>query len=95
MKRFLLSALAALVALAFAAALVIFLAGGAPSSERDWADDQAVQPTVTIAGSTVRIDSLRDFRHRPGGAYDPVFRTETFDTADVRAVWFALAPFAD
>jgi hypothetical protein len=95
MKRFLLSALAALVALLFAAALVFFLGGGTPSGARDWAPDQAAQPRVTITGATVRIDSVRDFRHRPGGAYDAGFRTETFDTADVRAVWFALAPFAN
>jgi hypothetical protein len=95
MKRILLSALAALIALAVANALVIVLAGGSPSSDRDWAADQAVTPTVTFAGSTVRIDSLRDFQHRPGGAYEARYRSETFDTADVRAVWFALAPFAN
>jgi hypothetical protein len=95
MNRFLAAALAALAALALAAALVVFLTGGAPSSDRDWAADQSVQPLVSFAGSTVRIDSMRDFRHRPGGAFDAVFRSESFDTADVRAVWFALAPFAN
>jgi hypothetical protein len=53
-----------------------------------------VQPRVSFAGSAVVVDSLRDFRHRPGGAFDPAYRSERFDTADVRAVWFALAPFA-
>jgi hypothetical protein len=95
MNRFLAAALAALAALALAAALVVFLTGGAPSSDRDWAADQSVQPLVSFAGSTVRIDSMRDFRHRPGGAFDAVFRSESFDTADVGAVWFALAPFAN
>jgi hypothetical protein len=74
---------------------VVLLTGGAPSSTRDWAPDHAAQPIVAISGSTVRIDSVRDFRHRPGGAFDVAYRSVAFDTTDVRAVWFALAPFAD
>ena len=68
-KRVLSGVLAAVVALLVAAALVFFLAGGVPSSERDWAADHEVQPTISFAGSTVRVDGVRDFRHRPGGAF--------------------------
>jgi hypothetical protein len=87
--------LAAAIALACAAGLVSFLAGGAASGDRDWAGDHAVQPLVAFDGSTVRIDSVRDFRHRADSTFDAVYRTERFDTADVRRVWFALAPFAN
>jgi hypothetical protein len=85
-------ALAGTLVLAVAAVRV---AGGAPSADRDWAVDQAVAPSVTVAGSQVRIENLRDFRHRPATEPELVYRTETFDLAQVRDVWFALAPFAE
>jgi hypothetical protein len=66
-----------------------------PLSGRDWAADHAVQPRIAFDGTTARVDSLRDFRHGPGGTFTPAYRTESFDLADVRAVWFALAPFSN
>lgn len=85
--------IAACLAAGVAACLAVLLRAGSPRTDRDWAADHAVQPLVSFAGDSVRVDSVRDFHHRPGGAFDPAYRTEAFDTADVRAIWFALAPF--
>ena len=84
---------------ACALALAVGLMARRPRTDRPWAADQAVQPRVTFLGaggapSRVRIDSVRAFRHAPGGAFEAAYRTEAFDLADVRGVWFALAPFA-
>src|SRR5687767_15001704 len=92
MTRLVRAIFAAVVALAIAAALIVFLAG-VPRSDRDRAADQAWS-RASRSRARRRIDSLRDFRHRPGGEFDAAYRSESFDTADVRAVWFALAPFA-
>ena len=77
------------------ATLVIVVSAGPPRSDRVWSPDQAVQPRISFSGRSVRIDSLRDFRHAPGGALETRYRDAVFPLADVRALWFALAPFAN
>jgi hypothetical protein len=85
---------AGLIAACVATALAIPLRAGPARGDRDWAPDHAVPPRVSFAGGSVAVDSVRDFSHRADGSFDVGYRSERFDTADVRAVWFALAPFA-
>ena len=66
---------------------------GRPRSDRDWAPDHKIEARVTFEAESVRVDSVRDFRHSRGGAFEAAYRSERFDLADVRRVWFALAPF--
>jgi hypothetical protein len=87
------------VAAALAGSLLVVwvavrVAAGAPSDDRVWAVEQAVAPSVTMTGSRVRVDGVRDFRHHPAAEPEIVYRTESFDLGQVRTVWFALAPFA-
>lgn len=67
--------------------------GASPRTDLAWAADHAVQAHPRIEGTAVEIDSVRDFRHAAGGAFTPAYRTEAFDLAQVRRVWFVLAPF--
>lgn len=82
------------VALVLLAFLTVRLTAGSPSAGRDWALEQAVAPAVVTEGSRVRVEGVRDFHHRAGAEPETAYRTESFDLADVRSVWFALAPFA-
>ena len=77
-----------LVAVAIALLLI-----GPPRRDRDWAQNHAVEARVTFERQSVRVDSVRTFRHSRRGAYEVLYRSETFDLADVRGVWFVLAPF--
>lgn len=65
-----------------------------PSASRDWALDHARLPEITLGGDSVRIEGLRDFRH-DGENFVEGYRDDAFDLREIRAVWFALAPFAD
>jgi hypothetical protein len=66
-----------------------------PLSHRDWATDHAVQPHVTFQDGFIEVENLRDFRHGPNGTYQQSYRSERFELASVRGVWFALAPFIE
>jgi len=87
-------ALAGAALLAAGLASTLLFTGPAASSERDWAADQAVAPRVSFLDDSVRIEGLRDFRHRPGGGFTPGYRDESYPLAQVTRVWFGLAPFA-
>ena len=74
--------------------LVLVLSLRAPRSDRDWAADHAEQARVAFEDGAVRIDRLRDFRHRPGGTFSEAYRDVRYELDEVRGVWFVLAPFA-
>jgi hypothetical protein len=82
---------AALVAIL---ALGVLVGSRTPSNDRDWAADHAVPARVDLDGNRVFIGSLRDFRHHAPDSYTEGYRDEVYDLADVRRVWFVLAPFA-
>jgi hypothetical protein len=82
------------VLLVAGAAFWLWLMRDAPSADRDWAADQAVAASVSFEDGRVHIENLRDFRHGPDGTFEPAYRNETYDLADVRGIWFVLAPFA-
>lgn len=84
-----------LVAVLVAALLLVaYVVRRAPRVDRDWAADQAVPARVSFADGRVRIENLRDFRHRPDGGFSEGYRDVDYELADVRRVWFVLAPFA-
>ena len=90
-RRWGMTASAGALALGVVAGLV--LRNGPPRSDRDWAPDHRVEARVTFEGQAVRVNDVRDFRHSRGGAFEALYTSETFDLADVRGVWFVLAPF--
>lgn len=93
-RRALTVAVAAVLLAGLVLVLSFLLTGRAASADRDWAADHAVAPRVVFSGDSVRIEGLRDFRHRPSGGFTPAYREESYALADVRRVWFGLAPFA-
>ena len=40
-----------------------------PSNERTWVQEQAVLPRIRFEGSTVHIDSLRNFRYTAADSF--------------------------
>lgn len=85
------TALMVLAAAAFA--ILATLLVRTPSGERDWAQDQARLPSISIAGNRVTLEGVRDFSHTKEGIAEIRWRDETVDLADVRRVWLVLAPF--
>lgn len=49
---------------------------------------------ATIAGTMVRLDSLRSFRHRGAGQVTPAWTSRTYDLDQLTSVWFVLTPFS-
>lgn len=86
------AALAGVLVVAVAAALLMGLRR--PRDDRSWAFDQAAMPAIAVEGDTVRVRRLRDFRWAADGTAVPAHRDASYAVADVRRVWFALAPFA-
>ena len=74
--------------------IALLLASRAASSERDWATDHALPPRVSFCADSVRVEDLRDFSHGADGSFAPAYLSETYALADIRRVWFGLAPFA-
>ncbi len=66
-----------------------------PLAERDWAADHARAARADIGPDSVTVHDVRDFDWSSGEGAAEGYRTETYHMADVRAVWFALAPFAE
>jgi hypothetical protein len=83
-----------LAAFSLAALGAAFWLRTAPRDDRAWALDHARPPEIEMRGGEVRIFSLRNFRHAPGGVSQERYREEVLRAQDARAVWFVLAPFA-
>jgi hypothetical protein len=78
-----------------AAVLGALLLARSPTNDRAWALDHAELPTITVTAHAVTLEGVRDFRYGPGLTPVEGYRTETYDLASVRRVWFVLAPFAN
>jgi hypothetical protein len=66
-----------------------------PSNDRAWAPDQARLPQISLGHDTVGIRGMRDFRYGAGGVAEVRYLDASYSLADLRRVWFALAPFAN
>ena len=75
--------------------LWIVLSFRVPSNARVWAPDQARLPEISVETDAVTVRGLRDFRYEAGGIAEARYLDERYPLADVRRVWFALAPFAN
>ncbi|NJD19047.1 MAG: DUF4105 domain-containing protein [Gemmatimonadetes bacterium] len=80
--------------LAAGVAALLFVALRRPRGDRTWAVDQSLPPAIEMQGDTVRVRGVRDFRWAADGSATPSYRDASYALADVRRVWFALAPFA-
>ncbi len=69
------------------------LAGASPSHDRSWRLEQAVLPSITIAGDSVHIRGIRDFEHRSADAFTTRYRDASYAADQIETVWFVLSPF--
>jgi hypothetical protein len=65
-----------------------------PSHARDWVPEQARLPAIRLAGDTVHVRDLRDFRHFADAPSVEHWTDGVYDLARLERVWFALSPFA-
>jgi hypothetical protein len=65
-----------------------------PSNQRTWVSEQAVLPRIRFEGSTVHIDSLRNFRYTAADSFTVDYDSRSYDLDRLTGVWFVLTPFA-
>jgi len=64
-----------------------------PSTDRDWADDQARVAEVEISNGVVTISNFRNFHYRSETDFDPIFETKTFRLEDLDSVSLIVQKF--
>lgn len=64
-----------------------------PSTNRDWALDQARLPIAEFDGPLVTIRNIRDFRYETTERYTPAYYDKTFDLRRLDSAWFVVEPF--
>jgi hypothetical protein len=65
-----------------------------PSHDRDWRQEQALLPSVTITDSLVTIRNVRNFRYGPAGEQMPAYDDRVYDLSKLETAWYVLSPFA-
>ena len=81
---------AALVALAVVAGTVALRS---PSNDRDWNEDQARMPEVSVDGRRVTVRNVRNFRYAAEDRWTAAWDTRQYDLDSLTAAWFVVEPF--
>lgn len=66
-----------------------------PTNTADWAIDQQVLPSATIAGDQVTITNIRNFTYTSETEYSPDYYTGTYDLSKIKSVDYIVEPFGD
>ena len=83
-----------IVVVAMTVVLAFWLSRQQPNETRPWAPDQARMPRITIDGSRVTIDAIRDFPpDQAPSAANSRYIEGVFDLDQLDSVWFVLVPF--
>lgn len=64
-----------------------------PSNTRDWEEEFAVQPTVSIKDNFVTISNIRDWRYSENEIISKNYISRTYDVTKLKKMWFMLEPF--
>lgn len=64
-----------------------------PSNSRNWADDHAFHPIITIDGDDVTIEMFRNSVHHSKNEKDVCYETRTFQLSQLDGVWFVVHRF--
>ena len=79
--------------LAAVVAGVLVLRSRTPSHSRVWSIDQSVLPAASIAGDSVRIDGVRNFRWTSSTAFTPAWEARSYDLKQLATAWYVVVPF--
>ncbi|HEY4187234.1 MAG TPA: DUF4105 domain-containing protein [Polyangia bacterium] len=79
--------------LAIVAACGVALLLHRPRNDRDWSLDQAVLPSVELAGEQVTVHAIRDFVYRSETDYTPRYYDRTFDVGRLLRIYYVVEPF--
>lgn len=81
--------------LALVAGFTMFLLFRSPSHDRDWAQSQAVLPSIAFDGPRATVRNVRNFRYDAAGAVtDPGYDDRTYDLSQLTTVWYGIAHFS-
>lgn len=86
---------AGLAALVGCGVFAIVLMFRSPSHDRNWAQSQAVLPSIAFDGPLATVRNVRNFRYDAAGAVtDPGYEDRTYDLSQVTSVWYGIAHFS-
>ncbi len=71
--------------------LIVFIK---PSTNRDWALDQAILPYAEINGKDIYIHNIRNFTYKRTSDYTPDYYDEKINLDDLLSVDFVVEPFS-
>ncbi len=71
--------------------LIIFVR---PSTNRDWALDQAVLPYAEITGKNINIYNIRNFKYKTVSVFFPEYYDKKVNLEDLTSVDFVVEPFS-
>lgn len=64
-----------------------------PSQNRDWSEESAILPDITISNSSLNIKKLRDWRYKNKEVVSRDYYEETFDLDKVSKTYLLFNPF--
>lgn len=64
-----------------------------PSNDRDWSEESAILPDITINNNIVNIKNIRDWRYKKGETISRNYYDESFDLQNLEKTWLLFNPF--
>lgn len=77
---------------ALAAGLLVYMSSATPRLDRDWTENLAVMPKVTIDGDSFALDPVMDWTYTADGPAQKNVTTFAGRISEVKNIWFMVEP---
>ncbi|HMP67262.1 MAG TPA: DUF4105 domain-containing protein [Candidatus Paceibacterota bacterium] len=64
-----------------------------PSNDREWSEESAILPSITINDSIIEVKNIRDWRYEKGSTLSKNYYDDTFDIDKIEKTWLLFNPF--
>lgn len=64
-----------------------------PSLQREWSEESAILPSVTISSSTISVSNIRDWRYSTGTTTFKDYYNDTFALDKIKSTYFVISTF--
>lgn len=64
-----------------------------PSLERNWSEESKILPKVTMSGSNVTIQNIRDWRYASSSVTFKDYYNDTFNLDNIKSTYFVISTF--
>lgn len=78
--------------LALGSGFMAYMSSATPRLDRDWTENLAVMPKVTINGDDFALDPVMDWTYTPDGPATKVSTTFAAKISEVKNIWFMVEP---